>query len=687
VFGTQLDPSTAIPYSIADLAARMTNELVEAFFQLLSVKDARFTVSQVLSVLELARVKERFDLSRSDLERIAGWIEDVNIRWGRDAQSRSAIGLPPMPANTWKQGLQRLLLGVAMPVEEQELFAGILPGGLIEGQDGQVLGKLLDFLEQLFRLSDLLQQPCRPAVWQQRLSEMLERFFLIDQDTERQAHMIRQALETLGRMDTVGTYDGELSVEIIESHLEKCFRYSPHAGFISGGVTFCAMLPMRSIPFQIVCLVGMNNEAIPRSQQALGFDLITRHPQTGDRSRRSDDKYLFLEAILSARRTLYISYVGQSVEDNSAIPPSVLLSELTDYLREGYEIDEKKMVVCHPLQAFSPRYFQDDGSELFSYSRENFEAVSSRGRRLAPGPFFSSPLEEPPPESRLVTLAQLCRFFQHPCRYLLQQRLSMRLEEPSADKQDHEPFRLDGLERYKMGQMLLAYRESGFDPADQYDAMKAAGNLPLGTVGETTFQDLKMEVENFAHRVESEMQAHRPRHRRVDLQIADFTISGNLTDLYPRGRIQFRFAPMKAGDILSAWIRHLCLGHPAEDRTPFHSILVSRDVTWYLSPVEQPETHLDDLLQIYWQGLRAPLHFFPALSLDYFRQVFEKRRKPADVMPALRKKWTGDEFSKGELGDPYVRLCFEGLDPLDDAFRQLAERIFRPVFAALENNP
>ena len=687
VFGTQLDPSTAIPYSIADQAARMTNELVEAFFQLLSVKDDRFTVSQVLSVLELARVKERFGLTRSDLERIARWIEDVNIRWGKDAQSRSAIGLPPMPANTWKQGLQRLLLGVAMPVAEQRLFAGILPGDLIEGQDGQVLGKLLDFLEQLFRLSDLLQQPCRPTVWQQRLSDMLERFFLIDQDTERQAHMIRQALETLGRMETVGTYDGEFSVEIIESHLEKCFRHSPHAGFLSRGVTFCAMLPMRSIPFQIVCLVGMNNEAIPRSQQALGFDLITRHPQTGDRSRRSDDKYLFLESILSARRTLYISYVGQSVEDNSAIPPSVLVSELTDYLREGSGIDELEMVIRHPLQAFSPRYFQGDDSELFSYSRENFEAVSSRGRRLAPGPFFSSPLKEPPPESRSVTLEQLCRFFQHPSRYLLQQRLSMRLEEPSAGKQDHEPFRLDGLERYQMAQMLLAFRESGFDRVDQYNLLKAAGNLPLGTVGETIFQDLKLEVEHFADRVESEMQAHRPRHRRVDLQIADFTIGGHLTDLYPRGRIQFRFAPVKAGDILTAWIRHLCLGHPSEDRTPFHSILVGRDVTWYLGPVERPEIHLDDLLQIYWQGMCAPLHFFPALSLDYFRQVFEKRREPADVMPALRRKWTGDDFAKGALDDPYVRRCFEGLDPLDDTFRQLAERIFRPVFAALENNP
>jgi len=680
VFGTQLDRSSSIPYSIADQSARRSSPAVDAFLQLLSLKGSRLTVSQISALMELPGVKERFGLTQPDLERIAKWVEDVNIRWGRDPDSGSALGLPPMTANTWKQGLQRLLLGVAMPDAQQRLFAGILPYGAIEGQDGQVLGKLLDFLQQVFRLTDILQQPGTPVQWQDRLNEVLERFFRFDESSERDVHYIRRVLENLGRMETIGAYDREVSAEVVAGYLEKSFQRSPHtSGFISGGVTFCAMLPMRSIPFRTVCLVGMNSEAIPRSQRPLGFDLIGLHPRPGDRSRRNDDKYLFLESILSARRTLYISYVGQSAEDNSPIPPSVLVSELIDTICNGFGVGEDDIVVRHPLQAFSPRYFRGDGTVLVSYSRENFEAVRNRRRNIAPAPFFSATLPEPSPASKTLSIEQLCRYFHHPVRYLLQQRLSLRLEETSALEQDSEPFRLDALARHKIGQSLFTQGLSGGDLTDYFHVQNATGRLPQGAVGETAYRELRLEAEDYVDRVRSEVQDQPPRHRPVDLQVGEFTLNGVLTDLYRRGRIQCRFARTKARDILSAWIGHLCLGLAADDRCPFRSTLVTADSILQFAPVEQPGAILKELLRIYWKGLQGPLHFFPDLSLEYFRQTVQRERKPAEAMTAIRKKWTGDAWTRGQLDDPYLRICFERSDPLDESFRQLATSVYLPI--------
>jgi exodeoxyribonuclease V gamma subunit len=681
VFGTQIDSSQMIPYSIADRSARSSSPVVDAFLQLLALKGSRFSVSQIVSVMELPGVMERFGWTQPELEQIFRWIDDVGIRWGRDAESRSALGLPAIAANTWKEGLKRLLLGIAMPDEQQPLFAGIRPYDPIEGQDGQVLGKLLEFLQQVFRLAELLRQPCRPLQWQERLNQMLEQFFYFSERSERDLHQIRLALANLGRMETIGGYDRQLTVEVVAAQLEKSLQHSPHtSGFLSGGVTFCAMLPMRSIPFRVVCLVGMNNEAIPRNQRPLGFDLIHRHPQPGDRSRRNDDKYLFLESILSARRTLYISYVGQSIEDNARIPPSVLVSELVDYLARGFGIAEEAIVVRHPLQPFSPRYFEGEHDALLSYSRENFEAVRNRRRHRALEAFFSAPLPQPPPDGKTVTVEQLGFFFQQPVRYMLQQRLSLRVEEGLVGAQDHEPFRLDALARHHIGQKLVERGLSGFDMAADFDLQKATGRLPQGTVGERAYRELQSQAEDFVRQVQSEVRGQSSQQRPVDLHIADFSLHGVLTDLYPQGRIQYRFARTKARDILSAWIGHLCLGLLADVPIPYRSTLLTADASLQFTSVRQPDVILEDLLRLYWRGLQEPLHFFPELSLQFFREVFRKGRKPADAMKAVRKRWTGDEYARGQLDDPYVRICFERTDPFDQSFQELAEAVFMPIW-------
>ena len=555
----------------------------------------------------------------------------------------------------------------------------------MEGRDGVLLGRLLDFLKRIFRLADSLNQPCSPRKWQKRLMAVLDQFFPVDTGLERELQQIRQALETLGHMETVGSCDRELPLEVVAAYLEKSFQHRQHAsGFLSGAVTFCAMLPMRSIPFKIVCMVGMNNDTFPRNQQPLGFDLIRLHPQPGDRSRRNDDKYLFLEAIMSARRLLYISYVGQSIEDNTPIPPSVLVSELLDYLSTAFGAKEESIVVRHPLQAFSPRYFQDAAGFPSSYSRENFEAVSSRGQDRAPAAFFTGPLPEPSPDRKRLSIDQLCRFFQHPVRFLLQQRLGLHLEQRTAPEQDREPFQLDPLTRYRIGQQLSEQILSGSDPSSFLDVHNAIGHLPQGSVGEKTFRDMQSEIEELTGRVRSELQTAAFRQRAIDLKVADFSLSGVLTDLYPHGRIQYRFAQMRAADIVTGWIRHLCLGLMTDEHIGGQTTLVGTDGSRILHPVENPAQPLAELLQIYWQGLHEPLHFFPELSYDYYQLTSRKGRTQADAIQALRRKWKGDDYRRGELDDPYVRLCFERSDPFENAFRQLAVSIFGPIFGAKE---
>ena len=298
-------------------------------------------------------------------------------------------------------------------------------------------------------------------------------------------------------------FDEEIHLRVIRSYLERRLDQTGFGlGFMTGGVTFCAMLPMRSIPFRVICLLGMDGEAYPRQSKPLGFDYMARYPKRGDRSRRNDDRYLFLEAILSARERLYISYVGQSIQDNSRIPPSVLVSELMDYVEQGFEIPERNirehLHTRHRLQAFSPEYFKND-QKLFTYSEENYEIAGTvLADRKELGPFLGARLSEPDESWRTLDLHGLCAFFTNPTKFLLNRRLGLYLEERSALAEEREPFEVRTLEQYLLEESMLRRRLQGRSLRDDFLLAASTGRLPHGPVGQCIYEDLSPGVEHFA---------------------------------------------------------------------------------------------------------------------------------------------------------------------------------------------
>ncbi|MDP6730225.1 MAG: exodeoxyribonuclease V subunit gamma, partial [SAR324 cluster bacterium] len=466
VFDTPASEPRKIPVSIADRSIRKESEVIDTFLAILDLCGSRFGASQVLSILESPTVQRRFSLMEADLDLIRRWVKETRIRWGIDEQSRGRMGLPSFSENTWKAGLDRLLLGYAMPGQEKRMFGGTLPYDDIEGSETLVLGRFLEYAKELFAHVQSLAQPRTLDEWSKALTGIIDRFFLPDEDTEREMRALRGILNGLDHIQEISVFDEEMDIRPIKYHLGASLEREGFGyGFISGGVTFCAMLPMRSIPFKVICLCGMNSDAYPRQSKPLGFDLIAKHPKPGDRSRRNDDRYLFLETLLSAREKLYISYVGQSIRDNSPIPPSVLVSEITDYLEQGFEIPGREIldhvVTKHRLQAFSPEYFKKS-EKLFSYSGGNYRAAQWIQEEGEPSvPFISRGLSEPEEVWKTVDLDDLFRFFCNPARFLLNRRLGIHMEERADILEEREAIEIKELESYMLEKNLLTYRFTG----------------------------------------------------------------------------------------------------------------------------------------------------------------------------------------------------------------------------------
>ena len=455
------------------------------------------------------------------------------------------------------------------------------------------------------------------------------------------------------------------------------------SGFISKGVTFCAMLPMRSIPFKVICLMGMNNDTFPRESRTLGFDLMAQKPKIGDRSKRNDDKYLFLEAVISARQKLYISYVGQSIQDNTKVEPSVIISELIDYIKKSFTLPDNFikdiLITRHRLQAFSPEYFQK-GSKLYSYSTENFLAGKSFLKHHINPDFIKKSLSTPLDEFRNIEIETLYAFFSHPVRFLLQRRLGVYLDESADVIDEKENFSINGLEKYKIEQDLLKNRLSGLKLDDMLPVQRATGLLPHGNVGKVGFREMSNNTEIFANELENITEGKKLNSLEIDYEIAGFKIAGKIADIHEQGLVIVRYAKVKPKDYLRAWIYHLLLCTIRDNGCLPKTTLLGSDLVLEFNPVENPEEILEYLLQAYWRGLSEPIRFFPATSYKYAHLLFVKHKFQYDALKNARKTWEGNDFNAGESDDMYFDLCFREIDPLDEQFEKISIEIFRPIF-------
>ncbi len=718
VFASDAKDRPRIPYRIADRSDRSTFPVLQAFAKVLATLGGRMSASEVLELLSFEVIASRFEIEDEDLEQIKSWIVGAGIRWGVDAEHRDSVGQPALAENTWQFGLDRLLLGYAMEGGDKDLYGDVLPFDDVEGNHTKVLGHLLEFSNSLFRFRQAIAKPTSLSQWSSMLSALLATMVQLTESNVGEHRLIRDCVDELVTGASVAGFTDELSFDTVKSALEQGWNSGGSArGFLSGGVTFCQLMPMRSIPFRIVCVLGMSDGSFPRSVHPLAFDQMAAAPKTGDRTPRDDDRYLFLEAILSARQALLISYVGRSIRSNAILPPSVLVGELLELMSDSFTAREgtveERIVVQHPLQPFSPLYFgHSDDTRLFSYSKAYGRGALSLGDEVgASEPFLAGPLSLEEGIAREVSIDELVRFFANPTKNLLQNRLGLFLEEEDSVTGDREPMSLAGLERYQVGDELLRRSLHDDDSLAVYSSVRAGGKLPLGAVGRVHYEALNASAMSLRacalqYTEESPLES-----LNVDRMIGDTRLTGTLSDLWPSGRVQVAYTRLGKSSELGHWIRHLCLCLVAPSSQSRRTILIGRApksdglLEVIFSEAEDPEEQLAHMIQLYWAGQVAPIPFFPGTARAFAAtlsgakpsaleaETYQKARK------AALSAFEGSGQFPGESEDPYVSqvfhdsscldadfLPFDDLPPNYASFEEIASRLFAPLLAAREHS-
>ncbi|GGY95637.1 exodeoxyribonuclease V subunit gamma [Pseudoduganella plicata] len=478
-----------IPFEIGDVNDRSVNPLLVALEWLLRLPQQRCRQSEVRDLLDVPAVAQRFGLAPGDLPILGQWIEGSGVRWGLDRRHREGLGLGPAgEQNAWIFGIRRMLLGYASGTGAA--FGDIEPYGEVGGLDAALAGSLAQLVESLLAWRAALAQARTPGEWGAQARALLAAFFDAREESDRLT--LNQLNDTLNAwLETCegAGFDEEVPLSVLrEAWLGALGEPSLEHQFVSGGVTFCTLMPMRAVPFRAVCLLGMNDGDFPRRASRLDFDLLALPGMSrpGDRSRRDDDRYLMLEAVLAARDTLYVSWCGRNVRDNSEQPPSVLVAQLMDYLRAGWHLpDLSERTTEHALQPFSRRYFEQGG--LLTYAGE--------WRAAHGGATVPERIELPPfeiDERFRLKLSMLAAFLRQPVRYFFRQRLGVIFGESALVGEDEEPFTLDGLQRYGLEDALL--QDAGDEDDDESKALASLtvraqrlqreGVLPIGLIGD-----------------------------------------------------------------------------------------------------------------------------------------------------------------------------------------------------------
>ena len=674
---------------LADRSLRQTNPVLGVVAALLDLAGGRVTASEVLDLADRAPVRRRFGFDDDDLSRIEDWVAGSGIRWGLDAEHRAPFKLGALDAGTWRAGLDRVLLGVTT---SETLLGGVLALDDVDSGAIDLAGRMAELVDRLTAALDVLTLPQSIGGWATSIARAAD---ALTATTAADAWQRAELQRVLDDVVSGATSDGEVNATLLELPevrallAERLAGRPTRANFRTGHLTVCTLMPMRSVPHRVVCLLGLDDGAFPRRSARDGDDLLLDDPHVGDRDPRAEDRQLLLDALLAARDRLIVTYTGNDERTNIERPPAVPVGELLDAIDAtvaGSRSASERVLVRHPLQPFDARDFvaaPHAGGRPWSFDRVTLDGARAlTGERPAPEPFLARPL--PAGRATVLELDDLVRFVSHPARAFLRQRLGISAGDFSDELSDVLPVELDALEQWAVGQRLLDALLNGTAIADAVEVEVARGTLPPGRLALPVLARIKPIAEQIAAEVHALCgDGFEP--GSIDIGIGldgGRRLSGTVAGVGGDVLRTVAYSRVRPNARLAAWVRLLALT-AAEPQRPFEAMTVGRArpgapdhaavTIARIGPIDGDTArgHLTALADLHDRGLREPLPIACLASAAYARAVVSLK----DPVQAARKQWESGFRFEGEDAQPEhvlvhgARLAFDELlarPPRDD---------------------
>lgn len=698
----RLHPGRRLRIRIADQSLSQVNPVLAVLERVLDLVNARLTASDLIDVCASGPVATRFRFDADDLERLEHLIRSSGMRWGLDVGDRARFDLAAYPQNTVAAGLDRMLLGVARSEADHRHLGMVLPLDEVESSDVDLVGRLAELTERLAAVLESLTGPHPLSDWVSALHGAISMLTASEPGESWQVGHAWGCLQDLVDAGRPG-HDSEgalLDLGDLRTVVDEVLAGRPtRANFRTGSLTLSSLAPMRSVPHKVICLLGMDDQAFPRGHTRDGDDLLAVEPRVGDRDRRSEDRQLLLDAVMAAEDTVVVIHSGRDPRTNTPRPAAVPIGELLDTVAtlvrtaDGGDV-RSQLVVDHPLQPYDARNFAP-GAAVRAFDRAGLAGAraASEPRTPAPPVFSRTPL--PPPaapsggdRTEPIDLADLQSFYKHPVRAFLRERGRWFAPPEDDDDLDALPLELDGLEKWQIGDRILAARRSGVDEATLAAAEWRRGQLPPKRLGSRVLDAVLDDVDQI-HTMAQRWRGQ-PR-REVDLRVEGdgWALTGTSTEVHGQTLVSVGFSRPGPAQWLAAWWELLALTG-TEPEVPWRAVIIGRgSKVATLGPVSPgfASTVLADALELRATGLLAPLPLPPKTAGSYL--LARQRYEPDRALDRIAKDW---RFERDKLWEQFWEADLADLtaDPAIDAERRggvaepsrfgtLAQRVFQPL--------
>lgn len=703
---TATHPGHRLRVRLADRSLRQLNPLLSVLSSVLQLVDSRMEATSLLDLFTSAPVARKFGFSEDDLLTVHDLVGRSGVRWGLDADHRDAFGMKTFGQNTWSAGLDRLLLGVTMDEQGQQFIGTALPLDDVDSSDVELVGRIAECVNRVRRATDDLIEPRPLDQWVEACKHVLE---TLTATTVSDGWQTAHAYAELGRLaeavsDRSHASDDSalLSTTELRALLGEVFRGRPsRANFRTGTLTMCTMMPMRSIPHRVVCLLGVDDGVFPRVGATDGDDILAADPWVGDRDPRSEDRQLLLDAVMAAEETLAVVYSGADPRTGAAVPPAVPIGELMDVLdltalaSDGREV-RTQILTEHPLQPFDALNFTPGALGALGDHGVSFDTSALRGAQAAAGPRTSprasatTPSLPPVEDTGTVGLDELVRFFNHPLKALMRTRAGLYVLSDDEPVSDEIPVGLDALEAWAVGDRLLRRHLEGLELDRLVAAEWRRGQLPPRAFGSRTLDPILSKVGKLASAARPYLEEE-PTSHDVWAQLGDVLVSGTCSSVVGDRLVTVNYSRLGPKHRLKAWIELLALTVTEPERG-WTAATVGGGGRSMLGPVDPTfaRTVLGDLVELYRTGMTGPIPYGPKTSAEYARLRYSgKEIRP--FMEKLEREWANERDNAAALffgpDVPLAALLATESEPAEERgslaepsrFGTLARRVWHPL--------
>jgi len=657
------------PFTIADESFTISDNLFSALQSILALGEDNFKAEEVLQLLDSSFIRSRFSIT--DLELIRRAVDKANIRFGIAGKKEDDTIYV-----SWKNGIRRIIFGVCMSGEDEYIVEGYstYPLDIAEGEDSFELIRFCHFAEVLISTIEERKNVRSITEWGEYIEHLVDKLICQAEDNnEEDYQLLLRNLEKLYLLHDIVT--DKISFDVFKhSFINSLSAESRSSAFASGGITFCSLIPMRSIPFKVVALLGLNFDKFPRKETRVSFNLMEQEKRKGDRNVKENDKHLFLETVLSAQKYFYLSYIGRSAKDNTILPPSVLVDELIDYIQSAPGSEKVKvrdaMVTTHPLHGFSQKYFHKDAG-LYNYLGEA-EVINRNA-----GPKKEASTDQLSFDE--VSVDALISFFKNPFKTYYNKVLQIRYEEDNVLLPENEVFELDGLQEWQMKQDLL------FSRLDELEAYRnrgvATGSLPLKNMADFVLNNTENVVRPLKELVDDYIGEAPEESLNIELEVNGTVLKGKLSRIYDGKLLFISFSKNESKYLLEAYIKYLiaiAVGQPLD----LYYISAAKNNAYRVEESNRSKKSalksLQKLINLYKLGHEQILMFYPdfnkspadiaTLTPDKFRVLVNKYLESDYCDAYINKEASFGFFNQEGIFEQYVENSGEIFGEAKDLF-------------------